>query len=153
MNYNTISKLVNYNPITGVFTRISSGKQIGSIQKNGYVYAFVDGKLRLLHRVAFLLMTGSPPRNDIDHINGIRSSNQWINLREATRKENLYNKRSTRELPKNVYLHKSGNYRVKMKIENKTVHFGYFKNLEDAIIKAKTVQMETHGSFAPTRVD
>lgn len=150
MNYNIISKLVSYDPITGIMTRNSTGKIIGTEQKNGYLYGFIDGKLRLVHRVAYLLMTGSSPENDIDHINRIRSDNRWLNLRAATRKENLCNKTSTRKLPKNVYLHKSGRYRVKMKIENKTIHFGYFESLEDASDKAIQIQMETHGNFAPT---
>lgn len=84
---------------------------------------------------------------DIDHINGNREDNRIENLREATRQQNLFNKRSTRGLPKNVY--SSGErYRVKMKVDGVTKHYGYFETLEQAAGKAAEVQKFHHGEFA-----
>lgn len=37
-------------------------------------------------------MTGSWPKEQIDHINHVRSDNRWINLREATNQENCKNR-------------------------------------------------------------
>lgn len=38
-------------------------------------------------------MTGEWPPDEIDHINGVRDDNRWVNLRIATRGQNLCNAR------------------------------------------------------------
>lgn len=43
------------------------------------------------HRVIWLMETGSWPENEIDHINHDPLDNRWVNLREATRSENMKN--------------------------------------------------------------
>lgn len=98
-NYPTqekLKKLVHYNPYTGAFTRIAGtnkGKAITSTQ-NGYIHFFVFGKKRAAHIMAWLYMTGELPDGMIDHRNRIRSDNRFINLRIATRIENMNNNAS-----------------------------------------------------------
>lgn len=92
-----LKELFSYNPDTGLFTRLVSVSQntnVGDVagwKTNGYIYTHIKKKNYLIHRLAWLYMTGGWPKNDIDHVNHIRNDNRWVNLREATRQENLRN--------------------------------------------------------------
>lgn len=65
----------------------------GSIGSHGYVSISVFNKKRLAHRLAWFYVTGSWPKEHIDHIDGNKINNVFSNLREATRFENLQNMR------------------------------------------------------------
>ncbi|WP_395444039.1 HNH endonuclease signature motif containing protein [Caulobacter sp. UC70_42] len=47
----------------------------------------------MAHRLAWLLTHGEWPEHEIDHINGDRSDNRLVNLRPATRQQNMINRR------------------------------------------------------------
>ncbi len=84
----------HYHPITGQI-KGRSGRVIGS-KNNGAlvapVYLFDGTKTTvLLHRAAWLLMTGDWPPITIDHEDGNRTRNVWTNLRPATRSEQRQN--------------------------------------------------------------
>lgn len=102
----------NYDPETGLFTikerprsefsRPESftrhlkivGNQVGSPNSNGYVKLHIDGEYHSAHRLAWLIMTGEVvpyPDFEIDHINGDRADNRWVNLRKVTKSENQRN--------------------------------------------------------------
>ena len=149
---------ISYDPVSGQFTaikdrgKIKKGDKLGTKTTNGYLVLGFRNKTQLCHRLAFLFMTGVFPELDVDHINGDRSDNRWTNLRQATRKQNSFNRgeNKSKPLPKNIYLHKSGRYRVKMKIEGVTMHFGYFTELDKALEKARSIQELYHKEFAKT---
>lgn len=130
-----------------MFTRTSTGKRAGHVATNGYVYVFFDGRLHLAHRLAWLYMTGQEPPEDIDHKDRDRTNNRWSNLRLATRSQNLMNKGSSRGF-KNIYQHKSGRFRVKVKADSVTHHGGYFATREEAAARAEALRAELHGEFA-----
>lgn len=90
--------ILNYDPETGVFIwltskgrRVKAGDIAGSIEAEGYRVIRIDKKLYKAHRIAWLYMTGSWPKNQIDHINHIRDDNRWANFKEATNQENQRN--------------------------------------------------------------
>jgi len=95
-----LKETYTYNPDNGYFTRIkkSIGKDnvgyiAGSKRKgNNYIGLSVGGKIYNSHRVAWLCMTGSWPKDQIDHINRIKNDNRWCNLRECTALQNSRNK-------------------------------------------------------------
>lgn len=99
-----LRELLHYDKESGEFVRIkrskdvgrgggSVGKVAGGIDDQGYVRIMVDSVRHKAHRLAVLYMTGSMPADEVDHINGNRSDNRWVNLREATKAENMQNVR------------------------------------------------------------
>lgn len=146
---------LDYNPYSGYFTRRKNGKPVGSDHGNGYLTVYVLGKHYYAHRLAWLYVTGEWPKDDIDHIDGNRINNSWGNLREATRSQNLINKiYPKKELPKNIYwLARTARYRVKLSVNNKTIHGGYFKNLGDAEQAVSALRKTLYGDFAKVYSD
>lgn len=97
-----LKSVLRYEPTTGMFIWVNartgkgSGRRretAGSKHNRGYVTIRIDLKPYLAHRLAWLYMTGAWPRQQIDHINGRRSDNRWINLREASPTFNGENQR------------------------------------------------------------
>ena len=56
----------------------------------GYRHTNILGRTVLAHRIIWKMVTGIEP-DQIDHIDGIRSNNQWSNLRDVTVLENRRN--------------------------------------------------------------
>ena len=59
------------------------GKQAGCVEPTGYRIIKVRRVRYLAHRLAWLYITGKWPKDQIDHINGIRDCNAFHNLREC----------------------------------------------------------------------
>jgi hypothetical protein len=70
----------------------------------------------------------------IDHIDSNSLNNNLNNLRLVTNRENTSKEKTIKKgLPACVYLHKPNNkYRVRIRINGKNTHLGYFKNILDA---------------------
>lgn len=158
LNRERLDELLEYNPVTGVFTRkvarrgFAKGSVAGSLKKDGCIHIKIDGKMYLAHRLVFLLETGNFPKEMVDHVDGDRSNNARCNLREATREENARNSkvRVTNKLGiKGVGFHKaSGRYAVQLRIGGRQVHLGLYDDLELATLVAQEAREKYHGAFA-----
>ena len=149
MTLDELKRLVTYDPSTGLFTRLRTNKPADVVKDSrGYKQVFVDGKYVYSHRLAFLYMTGELPCNDVDHINLDKTDNRWSKLREATRSQNLANRKSpNRKLPRGVSLFKGKYYRARAKVNGKEIHGGYFDTAEEAASKAKSIREEAFGEY------
>lgn len=69
-----------------------SGKVAGCVSKgNHYHLVRVENRMYGAHRLAWLIVTGSWPTFEIDHINRDKTDNRWCNLRDVTHQENMLN--------------------------------------------------------------
>src|SRR3990172_5360433 len=98
---NELCARVSYDPETGEFAWLgklnsNAKRKAGWMTRYGY-WAFKCGdRIYMAHRLAFLYMTGEFPRDQIDHINGVRHDNRWGNLREVTQRLNNQNIRKAK---------------------------------------------------------
>jgi hypothetical protein len=68
-----------------------AGKSAGSFNR-GYRRIYINGQDLMAHRVAWAIVNGYWPSDDLDHIDGDPSNNRLSNLREATHAENQQNR-------------------------------------------------------------
>lgn len=125
-----LKQVVSYDPATGLFSRDAKAGE------SGYVRLSIDGSDYLAHRLAWLYMTGSWPKGQIDHKNGTRSDNRWDNLRDVTTRVNSQNQR--KPMNTNVNTGLLGSYRngdrfmSKIKVNGRIVYLGTFDTPEQA---------------------
>ena len=129
-----LRSILRYDPETGHFYRYKAssktvaGAKAGFIHRFGYVVIRVDMTVYKAHRLAVLYMTGEWPKNEVDHINGIRHENQWSNLRDATRPENHQNLAGVGV----QYCKQRKKWRARIKSLGKEHHIGRFDTREEA---------------------
>lgn len=154
-----VRELFNYDPNDGHLRwkvtrqRINKGDIAGYISKSdGYRYVCFDYNELLAHRIIWLLMTGDWPKSQIDHKNGIRDDNKWINLREATNSQNGRNKGAQKNNKLGVkgisYDAGRNQYRLRMRIKGKDYMIGRYNTLEEAIEWQKLAEEEFNGEYA-----
>ena len=145
MTTHIIPQLVNdrldYNCSTGVFTWKYKNKSHPRLygQKAGFLnYGYLIIKINSIpfraHRIAWFIMTGNQPQT-IDHINGNKSDNRFVNLRNVTPSENAKNhgkKFNKSNLPCGVRLLPSGKYQARIACNKIVYHLGSFYDSESA---------------------
>ena len=138
-----LKTLFDYNPDTGLFTRIvdkgsrKAGEIAGGKNGNGYLDICVDGKKYKTHRLVFLYMEGYLPENDVDHINRDRADNRWCNLREVSARCNARNvglsKRNKSGVIGVCWDKTKNKWRVDIKGDKGKERLGRFENFEHAV--------------------
>ncbi|SER52034.1 MULTISPECIES: HNH endonuclease [Pseudomonas] len=149
---------LKYEPETGIFYHLPKrglmrpGEVAGSPTTNGYIQITVKGKGYQSHRLAWLYMTGSFPADQIDHINGIKTDNRWQNLREATKAQNQANIRTRKDSRSGIkgvrWDRSTGKWLAEIRANNKVIHVGRFKSLDDAVREIRDARNKHHGDFA-----
>lgn len=140
---NEIDKLkahVSYCPETGDFVRKLPtglrGRVTGHQQSCGYIQIVIDRKYYYAHRLAWLFVTGSWPKSQIDHIDGDRKNNRFSNLREASNSENQQNTKlrsdNTSGFPGVSWSKKANQWKAKITIEGRQKHISYRDTPEQA---------------------
>ena len=117
-------------------------------ESHGYKLIFYNKKNTRQHRLLYEKYHNVKIPDDkyIDHINGIRDDNRIVNLRVVTHQLNLQNRgkqqNNTSEY-KNIH-HRKDNNQYQVYIGCK--FYGYFKTIEEAIIKRDLVIEELNNN-------
>ena len=140
-----VMERLSYDSRTGIFkweirasSHVPKGSKAGNLHKQtGYVKIKILGRSYRAHRLAWLIMYGSFPPDQIDHINGIRHDNRISNLRAVTHAENNRNRafdiRNKSGYTGIAYNKKTNKWIAQIGGTRKRVYLGSFENKEDAI--------------------
>lgn len=101
----------------------------------------IDGKNYLAHRLAWFYVYGEWPKNQIDHINRIKTDNRIFNLRDVDNSTNQHNnalRKHNTSGTTGVMNCKSRNcWGAQIYVNNKRIYLGIYKTKEDAILARK----------------
>ncbi len=136
-----LKRMVSYDLISGRFTLLvdSQKKKKGAFadtinKPHGYRVLTLKGHGQCrAHRAAFLYVLGVWPKQEVDHINGDRADNSWINLRPVSPNQNRRNTALRSDNESGVvgvgYHKKRKQWRARIAKR----HLGWFKTKEEAI--------------------
>jgi hypothetical protein len=130
----------------------SIGKRAGTLTSPGYVVIAVEGRKYMAHRLAWLYTHRRWPTEEIDHINGVRSDNRLVNLREATPSQNQANKAMRRDNTsgaKGVTWDKSrSDWIAAIHVNGSRKYLGRFSSVEEASAAYAVAASHHFGEFA-----
>lgn len=107
-----------------------SGKEAGTLLKDGYRSIYVNGRFYLAHRLIWLYVHGEWPVAQLDHINRNKDDNSIGNLRAAESWQNAQNRTNPRKKSgmTGVYAHRSGKFVARIYLKKKSHTIGLFKS-------------------------
>lgn len=130
-----LRELFHYDPETGIFTRLShaggkvAGLRAGGTGPDGYRRLRVDGRRYVAHQMAWLYMTGALVTG-LDHRDGDRANNRFLNLRPASQAENQQNRSAKANNSSGLmgvnWHSRSGKFQARIMVNRKPHHLGYF---------------------------
>lgn len=158
-----LKECVTYDPDTGIFTwnvrpvhhfkdtekrtqkesmeicnKAITNKIAGTTTKRGYEQITINRKSYRSNKLAYLYMTGKYPlypKEEVDHINHIKTDNSWKNLRIVNRIRNMQNRPLSIKNKSGVVGVRFNDYRWRADITIKKKHkvIGRYKNFIDAV--------------------
>lgn len=155
-----LKTLFCYDPNIGVFTRLiracpsaAAGSIAGYIE-NGYVRIFIKHRKFPAHRLAWLWAYGEYPLVMLDHINGNRSDNRIVNLRQATASENSQNVNKAHRDKKSGPLlgaYRNGSkWRAQICVNGKVKTLGAFSDEQSAHLAYMKEKSKIHPAYSPS---
>ena len=159
--YDELSRHLSYDPFTGSGTWLTfrasnaqKGAFAGSLKRNGYIYINYKSKHYKAHRLFWFLQTGHDPGElTIDHIDGNKSNNKFLNLRLATQSQQICN--TTKRCDNSSghrgvsFVKRRQKYRAYIKIDKKQLSLGYYKTFKEAVAARQAKELELFGEFSP----
>ncbi|NDK37109.1 HNH endonuclease signature motif containing protein [Rhodovulum sulfidophilum] len=136
------------NAIPGWNTKYAGKQAFTHISKHGYCVTNlrVGGRSVTIsaHRAAWAIHYGEWPSGQIDHVNGVRTDNRLVNLRDVVNAENAMNmamKANNTSGVNGVYRHRqTGKWCAQISAFGKTVGLGLFAEKEHALIARKAAE-------------
>ena len=128
------------------YTLYNENKAVGGLRPDGYLGLTINNKDYLVHRLIWLLVYGSWPKDQIDHRDGNRSNNKLSNLRDVT---NIINAQNAKMSSNNIsgytgvsWLKRDAKWYASIMVEGKTISLGQFHNKELAIKARKEAEVK-----------
>ena len=147
-----IRQAFSYDPETGRLTRHRMPHRDPTwVSPTGYAKVNLGKEKYRAHRLAFVLMEGRWPHDQVDHINRDKLDNRWANLREATNSTNAVNRglqANNRTGFRGVSYHKRDQvFRARVKVNGVERQVGQFATAIEAA-SARDRAMRAHfGDF------
>ena len=142
MNIDALKLLLRYDSETGLIYWVAKGKGMikkkaaGTLLHSGYLGICIGPKRWQAHRVAWALHHGEWPKDQIDHINGVKTDNRICNLREATNCQNSKNlglSKANKSGTKGVSYEKyTDRWKATIRVDGKSISIGRFNSIEEA---------------------
>lgn len=156
-----LRQLLDYDPETGVLrwkerdgswfpsTRIARGwnaKYAGAAagrvsESTGYVQLTLFGCSRMAHRLIWKMEIGDDP-DEVDHVDGDRSRNAWVNLRNVDRSTNQRNAKRRSDNSSGtvgVFWHRA---RQKWCARIRGRYIGVYENYGDAVAARRSAELD-----------
>lgn len=134
-----------------VSRKVRIGREINTINKQGYIQFKFNGKHMYAHRAIFLMHHGFLPKS-IDHINCNKLDNRIENLRESTTSQNGQNTfiriNNTSGIKGIYWCNKKNKWHARIKLDYKNIHIGYFNSIEEAIPILNLARKKYHGEYS-----
>ncbi len=148
-----LKELFEYSKEDGILTRKTSigGRVAGSIagyldKTEGYLCISIDSKTYKLHRIVFFYVIGRFPKNEIDHINGNKSDNRWINLRDVSKSDNQKNASKRKDNKSGCtgvsWHNRERKWVVRIQSNKQYIEIGSFNDMQDAITARKEAELK-----------
>ena len=127
-------------------TKWAGAEAFTSIDSDGYHQGAIFYTRFLAHRVIVAMVEGFWPE-EVDHENGIRSDNRFINLKPATHRQNAKNtsiRRNNKSGVVGVHWHKkAGKWSAMIGVDGgKSIYLGLFESLDDAAAARKHAEQK-----------
>lgn len=145
-----LRELFYYIPHTGKLIslvdskRRHAGDTVGTTDGKGHLQVYIDGRLWQVHRICWKLYYGVDPLDQIDHINGKRSDNKIVNLREASQLENNRNicipKNNTSKIIGVTFHKATKKWSAQIRVNRKNIWLGVFTDKKSAITARKEAE-------------
>lgn len=134
-----------------------AGKEALGINGEGYNKISLAGRRHMAHRLAWVLVHGYFPPNQVDHINGVRGDNRIANLRLATNAQNHQNRavqRNSKSGNIGVSWHAAGRkWRAQITFAGRRHHLGLFEDEMSAKAAYREAKARMHRFHPIPRAD
>jgi hypothetical protein len=126
-----------------------ANKIVSATDKDGYLFVGIDYRRYTVHNIAYMMMTGEWPKQDMDHKDRTRTNNKWSNLRDATRSQNMRNTKvyaTSSSGVKGVTPH-GKRWMAKINHQKKQIYLGIFPDMQSAIESRRKAEKALHGEY------
>jgi hypothetical protein len=113
-------------------TRYAGQKGFTCLDGHGYLMGRIFNKSYKAHRVLWALYYGEWPKDQIDHLNGVRNDNRIINLRSVSQSENNRNMKMRSDNKSGCVGVSFDSSRGKWMARINSTNIGRFDTVEDA---------------------
>lgn len=134
--FHVANSRLTYNSDTGDILW-KNGVLAGWTNKRGYVIIKLNGETYKAHRIAWVLYYKKQPNGLIDHIDGDKSNNKVLNLRDVSNAINCANRHGPNSTTVSgvlgvSYHKKTGKWAATMSVDGRQTHIGLYLTVSDA---------------------
>jgi hypothetical protein len=157
ISHERLLELVHYDPETGLMkwlkptsNRVRVGQRAGSLSGTGYLQIKLDGTVYSFHCIAWFYVTGVWPDRWIDHKDGDKANNRFLNFRLSTVSQNAGNaRRSAANTSGFKGVHKKrGKWAAEIFCSGRKSRLGVFTSPEEAHAAYCAAAKNLFGEFA-----